>query len=360
MNDGSPKISFSSTPTASPEVVRGHQGQAFAAPNDPSATAAYRPEPAAPTYAAAGFAPHPERPASDFVRRNALPLAVVAIVVLTFVLGAQSALLLSGGSRRDTVTQIQAPQVQVLSASGQLAVQRNDIAQSLNAAVTRAAVADLTSVNGSSESPFVADLAAAVLEGLHPKVTKGKLTQGELAVKGAEAEAVVNNNKLRMLREGVLAGIYTIETTEVGGSKRVRLNTVNAPMATDAIGSLLEQAATEGRIELPKSLRNPEGGLDLDTLMFNLVQTSLANDGTPEGAEAAREMSRQIFAASTAKAEEVDGVRTYTVQSGDSLAYIALQFYGKPSAFDRIFNANQAVLQSPDKIQVGQRLIIPS
>jgi len=122
----------------------------------------------------------------------------------------------------------------------------------------------------------------------------------------------------------------------------------------------LMQAAEEGRIELPASLKTSDGNLDLDTLMFNMVQMSLANDGTPEGAEAAREMSRKIFAASTVQSREVGGKRTYVVEPGDSLAYIALQFYGKPSAFQRIFDANRDTLQSPEKIQIGQRLIIPS
>jgi nucleoid-associated protein YgaU len=97
----------------------------------------------------------------------------------------------------------------------------------------------------------------------------------------------------------------------------------------------------------------------MDTMMFNLVQTSLANDGTIEGAEAAREMSRKIFAASIVQSIEVAGQRIYIVKPGDSLAYISLQFYGKPSDFERIFEANREMLQSPEHIQIGQQLIIP-
>jgi len=71
-------------------------------------------------------------------------------------------------------------------------------------------------------------------------------------------------------------------------------------------------------------------------------------------------MSRRAFAASSAKTRDVKGERVYIVEPGDSLAYISLQFYGKPSEFDRIFEANRSVLSSPDRIQIGQRLIIPS
>ncbi len=120
------------------------------------------------------------------------------------------------------------------------------------------------------------------------------------------------------------------------------------------------QAAADGLIDLPPSMLTADGKVDMDTMMFNLVQTSLANDGTPEGAEAAREMSRKIFAESTVQSNDVGGKRVYIVGPGDSLAYIALQFYGQPSAFQRIFEANRDMLQSPEHIQIGQRLIIPS
>jgi nucleoid-associated protein YgaU len=71
-------------------------------------------------------------------------------------------------------------------------------------------------------------------------------------------------------------------------------------------------------------------------------------------------MSRKAFAASNAGTTVEDGMRVYTVRAGDSLAYISLQFFGVLNAYTRILEANRDTLQSPDKIQVGQRLIIPS
>ena len=52
--------------------------------------------------------------------------------------------------------------------------------------------------------------------------------------------------------------------------------------------------------------------------------------------------------------------RTYTVESGDTLSKIAKQFYGNANDYNRIFEANRDKLQNPDKIQVGQELVIPS
>jgi nucleoid-associated protein YgaU len=51
---------------------------------------------------------------------------------------------------------------------------------------------------------------------------------------------------------------------------------------------------------------------------------------------------------------------TYTVQPGDSLSKIAKQFYGDSNDYLRIFEANKDKLNDPNKIQIGQELVIPS
>ena len=51
--------------------------------------------------------------------------------------------------------------------------------------------------------------------------------------------------------------------------------------------------------------------------------------------------------------------RTYIVQSGDTLSKIAKEYYGDAGKYMDIFNANNDKLSDPDKIQVGQELIIP-
>ena len=51
--------------------------------------------------------------------------------------------------------------------------------------------------------------------------------------------------------------------------------------------------------------------------------------------------------------------RTYTVQAGDSLSKIAKEFYGNANAYNKIFEANRNKLNDPNKIQVGQELVIP-
>ena len=51
--------------------------------------------------------------------------------------------------------------------------------------------------------------------------------------------------------------------------------------------------------------------------------------------------------------------RTYTVQKGDTLSKISKQYYGDANSYMKIFEANKDKLKDPDKIQVGQVLVIP-
>ena len=53
------------------------------------------------------------------------------------------------------------------------------------------------------------------------------------------------------------------------------------------------------------------------------------------------------------------GGKTYTVKPGDTLSKIAKDMYGNANEYNKIFEANQDKLSSPDKIQVGQELTIP-
>lgn len=50
----------------------------------------------------------------------------------------------------------------------------------------------------------------------------------------------------------------------------------------------------------------------------------------------------------------------YTVKSGDTLSKISQRFLGSANRYMDIFNANKDKLKDPDKIQVGQQLVIPN
>jgi nucleoid-associated protein YgaU len=47
------------------------------------------------------------------------------------------------------------------------------------------------------------------------------------------------------------------------------------------------------------------------------------------------------------------------VVKGDTLSKIAEKYYGDPSLYPQIFEANRDILTDPNKIQIGQKLRIP-
>ncbi len=58
-------------------------------------------------------------------------------------------------------------------------------------------------------------------------------------------------------------------------------------------------------------------------------------------------------------APAASGKVVYVIKSGDTLSAIAKKFYGKGSAYPRIFEANREVIKDPDLIYPGQKIRIP-
>ena len=50
---------------------------------------------------------------------------------------------------------------------------------------------------------------------------------------------------------------------------------------------------------------------------------------------------------------------TYVVRPGDSLASIAVKYYGSTDAVNDIFWANKDRLSDPDQLRVGQTIFLP-
>ena len=50
----------------------------------------------------------------------------------------------------------------------------------------------------------------------------------------------------------------------------------------------------------------------------------------------------------------------YEIVSGDTLGKIAKNFYGDASQYVKIFEANRNVIEDPDKIYPGQKIVIPA
>lgn len=57
--------------------------------------------------------------------------------------------------------------------------------------------------------------------------------------------------------------------------------------------------------------------------------------------------------------EAVSKDEFYEIVSGDTLGAIAVRYYGKASAYTKIFEANRDIISDPNKIYPGQKIRIP-
>jgi nucleoid-associated protein YgaU len=64
-------------------------------------------------------------------------------------------------------------------------------------------------------------------------------------------------------------------------------------------------------------------------------------------------------AAEAAPVPSADAETVHLVVSGDTLGALAQRYYGRASAYMKIFEANKDILKNPDVIKVGQKLRIP-
>jgi nucleoid-associated protein YgaU len=61
----------------------------------------------------------------------------------------------------------------------------------------------------------------------------------------------------------------------------------------------------------------------------------------------------------TPAATQTTGQREYVIKKGDTLSKIAKSYYGKPGEWKKIYEANKSVINNPDLIYPGQKIIIP-
>jgi LysM repeat protein len=89
-------------------------------------------------------------------------------------------------------------------------------------------------------------------------------------------------------------------------------------------------------------------------------QIKLVNPNTDDVTAEINVDSSKTMGATAGAGGSQGGGETYTIKSGDTLSRISKQFYGDANEYMRIFYANRDKLKDPDKIQVGQQLVIPA
>ena len=114
------------------------------------------------------------------------------------------------------------------------------------------------------------------------------------------------------------------------------------------IDRMLNEAAEAGRIEVPRALRTAGGRVDTETLLRALVTRShLAAEAEAHHPPAHR------------RATPVVRAMMHRVGPEDSLAALALRYYGDVADYGTIFAANRDRLSTADRIRIGQTLVIP-
>jgi LysM repeat protein len=73
----------------------------------------------------------------------------------------------------------------------------------------------------------------------------------------------------------------------------------------------------------------------------------------------ARSAAEKTTAAAEKTGSKKSEQRTYVVQSGDTLASISRKFYHSSARWKEILDANRKSIDDPEKLRVGQSLIIP-
>ena len=270
----------------------------------------------------------------------------------------------------DMVTQMQQTPVQAVAPQADVttAMAPAPVAADVDV-VSRNATVDLTAI-----SDATATLATAVPEELSAADQINAIMAQPEAALGSDA--VINATRLETLAiidagvqelvEAVVAGEYDIHTDYADDdfSGRIHFEFVRgAAGEQEQLERFIAQAAEDGIIAHSGSVVGSDGSVNGHIMLFDLVERSMEN-GTIAEQRAVQRMQQQAVALLNETADvgeplNAQGEQYYVVENGDSLAYIAFQFYGNTNSYLRIFEANRSQLSSPERIRVGQRLFIP-
>lgn len=171
------------------------------------------------------------------------------------------------------------------------------------------------------------------------------------------AAAQNNDDQMLSLTQSVLQGIggatepASAETAVEQADLSSLISQAMEAGESDAfLDALIVEAVERGTIEVPDAMVSAGGDVDTKTLLASLVGQSLQNDTE----------DKTLVAEATGGAPEQEAEpRRHTVASGDSLAGIALQYYGDAAQYQTIFAANRATIERPSLIRVGQVILIP-
>ncbi len=132
------------------------------------------------------------------------------------------------------------------------------------------------------------------------------------------------------------------------------------------IGKKLFNNEAEASDKITSYIQEDNPGVD--NLQVTVADGVVSLSGEAESTEAMEKavlMAGNVKGVSEVKSDDItspaamEKVEYYEIVSGDTLSAVAKKYYGKSSAYMRIFEANREVIKDPDKIYVGQKIRIP-
>lgn len=252
-----------------------------------------------------------------------------------------------------TIGAIQLPKVFRGEISPSIAAYNAELFDKVDADVTRINAATfLALANDTSNSPLVET----------PQAEPVALITQPAAVApvyDVTADEILNGPEIAALIKAVSDDAYDVVVEDNADAARIALFFRQSDVIGKIFQAKVDAAIQAGDLDLPHATLANDAGIDTSMIMFDRIQTALETGG-PVEQKAAQKLRRRAFAASDAMTENVDGKRIYVVRPGDSLPYIALQFYGNTRFYEVIYNTNRAVIGGLDQLQVGQQLRIPN
>ena len=136
----------------------------------------------------------------------------------------------------------------------------------------------------------------------------------------------------------IVAEVNTPSTpTTIKGLQELVSVALTQGLTGQEIDQLIVQAVDHGTLIIPDTLRTPNGQPNTMAMLATLVDAT-----TPTAPTLTRDVGN-----------------TYVVRPGDSLASIAVKYYGSTDAVNDIFWANKDRLSDPDQLRVGQTIFLP-
>ena len=133
----------------------------------------------------------------------------------------------------------------------------------------------------------------------------------------------------------IVAEVNTPSTpTTIKGLQELVSVALTQGMTGQELDQLIVQAVDHGTLIIPDTLRIPKGQPDTMAMLTTLVDAT-----TPT-------LTRDVG-------------NTYVVRPDDSLASIAVKYYGSTAAVNDIFWTNKDRLSDPDLLRVGQTIFLP-